>query len=414
MGRKTISVITLILFLTLMSCTGVNECQSFVEEWVPHVPGSAELKFWMSNGTSYMNVSMTFPDGGYKVSDWGTVVRDGGQIWVDSKVWDWTGYSVLWIITLSHTYDLGHLEGYYTFTFKAWGIDVESLSFKVTTAQLLLETDKDTYSLGENVTVTLTNIGAETVEIGGYPAWGIYSYPEETLVFPMYYQFLLWSLEPGENDTITWDQYNAFTQSPVDPGMYVVRDTKGWGLSAYLTITAYATATVDVDPNTLNLKSRGEWITCYIELPEGYDVGGIHVPSVKLNNTISVDLASTSIGDYDNDEVPDLTVKFSRTELTAYIYHVLGIKHGNVTLTISGRLFDGKQFEGRHIIRVIFGGDADLDGDIDASDFFDLSKAYGSDSSKPNWNPNCDFNGDGTVDTSDLSDLNKNYGATVP
>jgi len=63
---------------------------------------------------------------------------------------------------------------------------------------------------------------------------------------------------------------------------------------------------------------------------------------------------------------------------------------------------------------VIFGGDADLDGDIDASDFFDLSKAYGSDSSKPNWNPNCDFNGDGTVDTSDLSDLNKNYGATVP
>jgi hypothetical protein len=99
-----------------------------------------------------------------------------------------------------------------------------------------LETDKDVYILGENVTITLKNIGTETISIGGYPAWGIYTYPEESQVYPKIYAFLLWSLEPGENDTIIWNQYNAFTNSPVYPGMYVVRDTKGWGLSAYFTI----------------------------------------------------------------------------------------------------------------------------------------------------------------------------------
>jgi PKD repeat protein len=101
-----------------------------------------------------------------------------------------------------------------------------------------LETDKDVYILGENVTITLENIGTETVSIGGYPAWGIYTYPEEALVYPKVYAFLAWSLEPGENDTFIWNQYNAFTNSLVDPGMYVVCDTQGWGLSAYFTIVA--------------------------------------------------------------------------------------------------------------------------------------------------------------------------------
>jgi PKD repeat protein len=140
------------------------------------------------------------------------------------------------ITILSHTYNLGQLDGYYTFTFKAWGSDVKSVSFAATTAQMLLETDKDVYILGENVTITLENIGNETVSIGGYPAWGIYTYPEESLVYPSYYTFLAWSLEPGENDTFIWNQYNAFTNSPVYPGMYVVSDTQGWGLSAYFTI----------------------------------------------------------------------------------------------------------------------------------------------------------------------------------
>jgi hypothetical protein len=47
-----------------------------------------DLRFWMLDGISYINVSVTFSDGGFSVSDWGTVVRKGCEIWVDSKIWD--------------------------------------------------------------------------------------------------------------------------------------------------------------------------------------------------------------------------------------------------------------------------------------------------------------------------------------
>ena len=55
-------------------------------------------------------------------------------------------------------------------------------------------------------------------------------------------------------------------------------------------------------------------------------------------------------------------------------------------------------------------GDLNDDGKVDASDLFDLSKAYGSEPSKPNWNPNCDFNGDKKVNASDLFILTEDYG----
>jgi len=120
------------------------------------------------------------------------------------------------------------------------------------------------------------------------------------------------------------------------------------------------TATVDIDPDTLNLKSKGEWITCYIELPEGYNVSDIDVSTIMLNDTIPVSLLDvpapkpvpTEIGDYDNDGVPDLMVKFNRTELTSHIHNVLGIEYGNVTLTITGEVA-GTPFEGSDSIRVI-------------------------------------------------------------
>ena len=99
-------------------------------------------------------------------------------------------------------------------------------------SQLSLKTDKDIYILEENVTITLTNIGNETVMLAGYPAWEIFTCPEGDRAYPHTFAWLLWSLDPGENDTITWNQYNDETGSLVEPGMYVVRDTQGMGLYA--------------------------------------------------------------------------------------------------------------------------------------------------------------------------------------
>ena len=64
-------------------------------------------------------------------------------------------------------------------------------------------------------------------------------------------------------------------------------------------------------------------------------------------------------------------------------------------------------------VHVKIPGDVNGDGVVNASDLFDLTKAYGSELGNPNWNPDCDFNGDDKVNTADLLDLNKNYGKTI-
>jgi hypothetical protein len=101
---------------------------------------------------------------------------------------------------------------------------------------LVLETDKDVYGLGENVTITLVNIGNETVSIGGYPPWQIFTYPAEEPVYPSIFATKLWSLKPGENDTFTWNQYDEFNGTFCGRGRYVVKDTQGWGLRTYFLI----------------------------------------------------------------------------------------------------------------------------------------------------------------------------------
>jgi hypothetical protein len=118
-------------------------------------------------------------------------------------------------------------------------------------------------------------------------------------------------------------------------------------------------ATLDINPNTLNLRSRGRWITAYIELPEGYDVHNINVSTVMSNDTIPAQLNPIAIGDYDNDTVPDLMVKFSRAEVIAYILANVNMEElreervMEVTLTITGRLNDGTLFQGSTTIKII-------------------------------------------------------------
>lgn len=118
-------------------------------------------------------------------------------------------------------------------------------------------------------------------------------------------------------------------------------------------------ATIDIDPDTLNLRSRGKWITCYIELPEGYNVSDIDVTSVMLNDTVPAYPKTHAIGDYDEDGIPDLMVKFDRAEVIDYIManvnmtKLLEEKFMTVTLTITGKLDDGTPFQGYTKIRTI-------------------------------------------------------------
>ena len=117
---------------------------------------------------------------------------------------------------------------------------------------------------------------------------------------------------------------------------------------------------VDLDPDSLNLRSRGRWVTAYIEFPEGYDVADINVSTIMLNGTVPAELCPTAIGDYDNDTIPDLMVKFDRAKLISYILanvnmtQLIEERSMTVTLTITGKLKNGTPFQGSDTIKIIY------------------------------------------------------------
>lgn len=100
-------------------------------------------------------------------------------------------------------------------------------------------------------------------------------------------------------------------------------------------------AGIDIDPDTLNVKSKGRWITCYICLPEEYNVADIDSYSVFLEDEIEAPWIW-----FDEKEQVAMA-RFNRSEVQDIL------KAGKVELTISGILIDRTRFKGTDIIRVI-------------------------------------------------------------
>ncbi len=93
-------------------------------------------------------------------------------------------------------------------------------------------------------------------------------------------------------------------------------------------------STIDFIPPIINQGVKKQLITCYIELPEGYKVSDIDVTSIRLNDTLQIDMtAPTKIGDYDADSILDLKVQFNRTAILQMV-KAKGVKIGNVTLSL--------------------------------------------------------------------------------
>jgi hypothetical protein len=168
---------------------------------------------------------------------------------------------------------------------------------------------------------------------------------------------------------------------------------------------------IDVDPDTLNLRSEGQWVTAYIELPEGCDVADINVSTIVLNGNVLAESRAVAIGDYDNDSVSDLMANFSRTEVTECILskHIIT---GNVTLTVTGRLNNGSWFGGGDTIKVRMPGDINIDGKVDIKDIVLAAKSFGSYPEHPRWNPLADENEDDKIDIRDLFSVARNFGET--
>ncbi|MBN2129952.1 MAG: hypothetical protein JW741_10665 [Sedimentisphaerales bacterium] len=125
---------------------------------------------------------------------------------------------------------------------------------------------------------------------------------------------------------------------------------------------SFIDASIDLDPDTLNLASNGRYVTCYIELPLEYSVDDIDGWSVELvegdvairackiaqcNTTSEGTESNTS--DRDGDGFCEYMVKFDR----AAVQEALAGKDGSTTLTVTGNLKDGLAFKGTDTIVVV-------------------------------------------------------------
>lgn len=134
------------------------------------------------------------------------------------------------------------------------------------------------------------------------------------------------------------------------PGIGYVKDEDWWPMgkgnqqapsTTVELVRVIIAADIDVDPDTLNLRSKAKWIRCYIRLAERYDVADIEPVSILLNGEVAPERCRV------HKAKQMLIVRFYRSEVQAIV------EPGDVELTISGELTDGTKFEGADTITVI-------------------------------------------------------------
>lgn len=104
-------------------------------------------------------------------------------------------------------------------------------------------------------------------------------------------------------------------------------------------------ATVNIDPDTLNLESQGQWITVYAMIDTEYE-GIIDIDTVILDDTVYAEWGEIQLDGC-------FMVKFDREAVINYLVG-MGCEDGDeVTLTVSGSFIDGMQFSGWDTIRVV-------------------------------------------------------------
>ena len=114
-------------------------------------------------------------------------------------------------------------------------------------------------------------------------------------------------------------------------------------------------AELDITPNTLNLKSRGKWITAFIE-PVFGSAKDIEIDTVFLEGVVPavsnpkydfVTNESEYLVDHDGDGTLERKVKFDRASVQELL------TPSTAELTVSGSLSDGTAFSGTDTIRAI-------------------------------------------------------------
>ena len=116
-------------------------------------------------------------------------------------------------------------------------------------------------------------------------------------------------------------------------------------------------ATIDIHPETLNTKSKGRFITAYVEI-DSHDVYDINLSTVVLKDNVAIASALSSpsqIGDFDSDEKLDLMIKFTRKDVIDYLKST-SKTNMPVEFVVEGQMLSGEIFRGASIVQVISPG----------------------------------------------------------
>lgn len=169
-------------------------------------------------------------------------------------------------------------------------------------------------------------------------------------------RLVFYDTKNGEKTEIGPNQYVA---TPLfDDGLFLLYI----GGEIYYARPASFTAELNLDPDILNLKSKGKWVTAYIELPAEYNVEDIDITTLLLQDSILAEFSPTCIGDHDDDGILDLMVKFDRTSLQS----LLSVGD-SVEISLSGSLTNGLSFSAVDTIKVIDQGNEHVNEDDPSS-----------------------------------------------
>jgi hypothetical protein len=108
-------------------------------------------------------------------------------------------------------------------------------------------------------------------------------------------------------------------------------------------------------PRTLNLRSKGHWITGCIRLPRNYTVADVDLSTIMLNDSIPADVKRHETRGHCCRKTAIMIVRFDRAEVINLILNTIRTEHVRTAkLTVTGKLKDGNSFEATATIRIIY------------------------------------------------------------
>ncbi|MCU0600424.1 MAG: hypothetical protein MUE70_14345 [Desulfobacterales bacterium] len=122
-------------------------------------------------------------------------------------------------------------------------------------------------------------------------------------------------------------------------------------------------AIIDVTPGNLNLLGKGKFIIVYIELEEnedGFTVDDIDKSTIYLKQVNMMmcpkgqkiyPVGPIVYGDYDEDGIDDLMVKFNRQTIINFLL-ANGLDSEEASIFVAGELYGGTNFCGKDTIRI--------------------------------------------------------------